>query len=155
MLRVCGNRWRVSPLLRPFDPGVQVREREACCSCGSCNLELSVAPSHSVSAISSPFLGIGLVTTTPSTLEDIATFCTQCASVTPQVDVDVAMSGSAASFPALDGFFEAQRPHYASQAEASPRVDSQFSGGKAARSFHVQNSCTEGDQTKGVSLSLT
>ena len=49
------------------------------------------------------FLGIGLVTTTPSTLEDIATFCTQCASVTPRVDVDVAMSGSAAALPALDG----------------------------------------------------
>ena len=35
----------------------------------------------------------GLVPTTPSPLEDIATFSTQCASVTPRVNVDVAMSG--------------------------------------------------------------
>lgn len=43
---------------------------------------------------------------------------------------------------------DAQRPHHASQAEASPQVDvgevSQFSGVRAARSFKVQNSCTEG-----------
>ena len=38
------------------------------------------------------FLRICLVATTPSSLEDIAMFSTHCASVTPRVDVDVAMS---------------------------------------------------------------
>ena len=50
--------------------------------------------------------------------------------------------------------FEARwRPHYASQAEASPRVDvgevSQAPGDKAARSFKDQNSCTRGGSNKG------
>ena len=48
---------------------------------------------------------------------------------------------------------EVQRPHHASQAAASPRVFvgevSQFSGGKAVRSFKAQNSCTEGGSNKG------
>ena len=48
---------------------------------------------------------------------------------------------------------EVQTPHYASQAEATPRVVvgevSQISGESAARSCKVQNSCTEGGSNKG------
>ena len=80
---------------------------------------------------------------------------------------------AAAAFEALNRFLtlvvgfcgglnfvkETQRRHYASQAEATPRVDvgevSQAPGENAARFFKDKNSCTKGDQTKGVSLSLT
>ena len=48
---------------------------------------------------------------------------------------------------------EVQRPHYASQAAATPRVDvgeaPQIAGENAARSCKVQNSCTEGGSNKG------
>ena len=73
---------------------------------------------------------------------------------------------AAAAFQALNRFFtlvvdycgelkfvkEAQRPHYASQAEATPRVDvgevSQAPGENAARSFKDKNSCTKGRLNK-------
>ena len=66
----------------------------------------------------------------------------------------------ASMMPGVVELFEARwRPHCASQAEASPRVDvdevSQAPGENAARSFKDKNSCTKGDQTKGVSLSLS
>ena len=79
-----------------------------------------------------------------------AAFCYELALVGASVILVVA---SAAALQAFAEFFEAQRPHNASQAEATPRVDvgevSQISGERAARSFKVQNSCTEGGSNKG------
>ena len=59
----------------------------------------------------------------------------------------------ASAMPGVAELFEARwRPHYASQAEASPRVDvgevSQAPGDKAARSFKDQNPCTKGGLNK-------
>ena len=56
----------------------------------------------------------------------------------------------------LKFFKEAQRPHCASQAEATPRVDvgevSQAPGENAARSFKDKNSCTKGGIKQRVFL---
>ena len=73
-----------------------------------------------------------------------AAFCYELASVGAFAIVVVA---SAAALQVSAEFFEAQRPFYASQAEANEV--SQISGERAARSFKVQNSCTEGGLNKG------